>query len=138
MCRSLTLGAMLFSAALGCLPLASCDHKPAASAGPGTEETPGQAVRSQHTDRGSRLQFTRPGATPAESDGPPPARGGAVPFLVAPDGRVAAIDKQEVPSQRDGQLLFIGTEATPEEEKTLPQANLFRTTVGFLVTPLKE
>jgi WD40 repeat protein len=70
----------------------------------------------------------------------PPDRGatlptptvGAVPLIVIPEGRVNAIDKQEVPSQHDGQLLFVGAEVSreqagklsPERAKDLIKARL--------------
>lgn len=61
---------------------------------------------------------------------------GAVPLIVIPEGRIAAIDKQEVPSQEDGQILFIGTELTPEDEKTVPPGDVVTVLVYFLVTEL--
>jgi WD40 repeat protein len=57
---------------------------------------------------------------------------GALPLVVIPEGRVNAIDKQEVPAQHEGQVLFIGTEITEEEAKRLPPDLVIRARVGSL------
>ncbi|HZT82370.1 MAG TPA: hypothetical protein VFA26_19230, partial [Gemmataceae bacterium] len=40
----------------------------------------------------------------------PPAAAGGAPLIVIADARFAPVFKQDVPSQRDGQLMFIGVE----------------------------
>src|SRR5258708_4672066 len=45
----------------------------------------------------------------------PPIPIGAQPLIVISGGRVSPIDKQDVPAQHDGQILFIGTEITQDE-----------------------
>jgi WD40 repeat protein len=57
---------------------------------------------------------------------------GAQPLIAIPEGRVTAIDKQEVPAQHEGQILFIGTEITEEEAKKLPPDLVIRANVGSL------
>jgi WD40 repeat protein len=52
--------------------------------------------------------------------------------LVAIGGRVTPIDKQEVPAQHDGQILFIGTEITPAEAAKLPPERIIKARVGSL------
>jgi WD40 repeat protein len=74
---------------------------------------------------------------PATPDPGQPPIVGAVPSIVIPEGRIAAIDKQEVPSQRDGQLLFIGTEVTPDEASKLPDDMVVRYKIGYLVIRLR-
>lgn len=49
---------------------------------------------------------------------------------VAPDGRLLVTDKQEVPSERDGQLMVIGTEVRPGE--TVSPNKRLTARVGFL------
>jgi WD40 repeat protein len=79
---------------------------------------------------------TAPAATSADPAGrhepPPPVAVGAQPLIVIPEGRVTAIDKQEVPAQHEGQILFIGTEITEEEAKKLPLDLVLRARVGSL------
>ncbi|HEY7424267.1 MAG TPA: HlyD family efflux transporter periplasmic adaptor subunit [Gemmataceae bacterium] len=54
--------------------------------------------------------------------------------IVIPDGRLVNIDQQEVPSEKEGVILFYGTVVKPGEtvspEKQLPDAQL-----GFLAVP---
>jgi WD40 repeat protein len=66
----------------------------------------------------------------------PAGQVGAVPLIVIADGRVAAIDKQDVPCQHDGQLLFIGTEPTAGEE--LPPKDVMRHTISYLMTKVTD
>jgi WD40 repeat protein len=63
----------------------------------------------------------------------PVGQGGAVPLTVIPDGRVAAIDKQDVPCQHDGQLVVIGTEITEEEAAKLPKDDVTRVNLSYLM-----
>ncbi len=55
------------------------------------------------------------------------------PRVVIPDARLTAIHTVQVPSMRDGQLLFLGTELKlkPGEQ---PPANAFKQDMSFLVT----
>ncbi len=48
--------------------------------------------------------------------------------LVIPDCRLTIIDKQEVPSQRDGVLLFVGTEV--EASESVPAERLVVVSIG--------
>jgi WD40 repeat protein len=74
---------------------------------------------------------------PRDGGAPLPAgQVGAVPLVVIADGRVAAIDKQDVPCQHDGQLLFIGTEISKEEAEKLPKDDVMRYTVSYMMTKL--
>jgi WD40 repeat protein len=50
--------------------------------------------------------------------------------LTVPDARLVVFDKQEVPSERDGPLLVIGTEIKPGEP--VPEDRRFKATLGFL------
>jgi WD40 repeat protein len=52
--------------------------------------------------------------------------------ILIPDARMLPLDRQEVPSERDGQLLVIGTEYPAAE--TLPEDRRFIATVGSLLT----
>src|SRR5262249_25938659 len=55
--------------------------------------------------------------------------------LVVPGCRLVAIYRQEVPSLKDGQLLFIATEPGPSEE--IPDDRLVEVDVRFQVVPVK-
>ena len=81
---------------------------------------PGLAYGYVAQDRIVRADEDRDGAGPApeagSADRPSPVvvpvdvgHGGAL-GIVVPDGRVQVVEKQEVPSRRDGQLLFIATD----------------------------
>jgi WD40 repeat protein len=59
--------------------------------------------------------------------GPAQLPRGADPVVI-PDCRLTVIDKQDVPSQRDGELLFIGTEVDPGQ--SIPTDQLFTARVG--------
>jgi WD40 repeat protein len=48
--------------------------------------------------------------------------------IVIADARMLPLDRQEVPSERDGQLLIIGTEVAPGDQ--VPPDRLFSATVG--------
>src|SRR5262245_4184544 len=78
----------------------------------------------------------RPAAAPAAPpDRNEPAPGvpvGALPLIVIPEGRVTAVYKQEVPTQHEGQLLFIGAEITEEQSKKLPPDEVVKARVGSL------
>jgi hypothetical protein len=52
--------------------------------------------------------------------------------IVIPDARMLSLDRQEVPSEREGQLLIIGTEIQPGEK--VPEDKRYTATVGYLVT----
>ncbi|HMF12515.1 MAG TPA: HlyD family efflux transporter periplasmic adaptor subunit, partial [Gemmataceae bacterium] len=72
-------------------------------------------------------------APPDHRDPPPPSvPGGALPLIVIPEGRVNAIYKQEVPTQHEGQLLFIGAEITEEAAKKLPPDQVIKARIGSL------
>jgi WD40 repeat protein len=73
-------------------------------------------------------------AKAAQDRGEPitPVPVGAQPLIVIPGGRVTPIDKQEVPAQHDGQLLFIGTEISAAEAAKLPPDRVIRARVGSL------
>jgi hypothetical protein len=49
----------------------------------------------------------------------------ALEFYYITNGRVQSIYRQEVPAQREGKLLFLATEMTPEESKLVPQDKKF-------------
>src|SRR5579884_2976897 len=53
--------------------------------------------------------------------------------IVVPDGRIAPLEKQDVPAQRDGKLLFIGTEVPPEK---VPQDPAERDRQGIIEYPM--
>jgi len=47
--------------------------------------------------------------------------GGQAAALVIPEARVLPTDRQEVPSEHDGKLIFLGTELKPEESATVAE-----------------
>ncbi len=59
--------------------------------------------------------------------------GRATPIVIPAQFQV--LDKQEVPSERDGKLLVIGTEVVPGDQ--VPPERRFIATVGFLVLPVR-
>jgi WD40 repeat protein len=66
---------------------------------------------------------------------PEPLGGG---YLVVPLASVVAMDKQEVPAEKDGKLRFLATEIDPAERKSIPDSKIFRHELGFLaieITP---
>jgi WD40 repeat protein len=50
---------------------------------------------------------------------PLPTSVGADKFFLVQDARVQAIQRQDVPSERDGKLIFLATELTPEEQQQI-------------------
>jgi WD40 repeat protein len=58
--------------------------------------------------------------------------GGAGQALVIRGAWVTAVERQEAPSERDGKLLCIATEVTPEEEAVLPPGKVFKQKFGRL------
>lgn len=56
--------------------------------------------------------------------------------IVVPDCRLAVCDKQDVPSQREGKLLFVGTELAPGEKP--PSDQLLTITVGTETKTLRK
>jgi WD40 repeat protein/biotin carboxyl carrier protein len=54
--------------------------------------------------------------------------------LVVPDARIVPFDKEEVPSERDGTLVVIGTEIKPGEQ--VPAGRRFKATLGYLILEL--
>src|SRR5262249_32550720 len=68
----------------------------------------------------------------------PTATIGATPLVVIPEGRINAIDRQEVPAQHDGQLLFVGTELSKEEASKLPQDLVIKARIATLWVQLAQ
>jgi WD40 repeat protein len=62
---------------------------------------------------------------------------GAGQALVVQDARVMAMVKQEVPSERDGKLICLATEVTPEEEEALPPGKVFEQEFGRLLVEVR-
>ena len=72
----------------------------------------------------------------ARAFGPPAVRGKAVDPIIVPDCRLTVIDKQEVPSQREGVLLFIGTEAQTGE--AVPPDRQVQVSIGGKVKVFRQ
>jgi WD40 repeat protein/biotin carboxyl carrier protein len=53
------------------------------------------------------------------------------PWIIVADARALSLDKQEVPSERDGKLLVIGTEVSQGEQVTSDRR--FLATIGYLL-----
>jgi WD40 repeat protein len=60
----------------------------------------------------------------------PEAFGGG--SLVIPMASVLTTDKQEVPSERDGKLIFLATEIDPAERGSVPKSKILTYELGFL------
>jgi WD40 repeat protein len=110
--------------------------KPYEAPAPTSTDAPKTSVRAKPAARG---EVHAAEATVAAANAPPDRREplpavavGALPSVVIPEGRVTAMDKQEVPAQHEGQVLFIGTEITEEEAKKLPPDLVIRARVGTL------
>jgi WD40 repeat protein len=56
--------------------------------------------------------------------------------IVIPDARMMPLDRQEVPSEREGRLLVIGTEIAPGEK--VPDDKHFVATIGYLLVTVGE
>jgi WD40 repeat protein len=67
---------------------------------------------------------------------PPEAFGGG--FLVIPTASVVSMDKQDVPAEKDGKLIFLATEIGPGERDTIPKTKIFRYELGFLAFEISE
>ncbi len=52
--------------------------------------------------------------------------------LIVQDARILAVERQEVPAERDGKLICLATEITPEEESTVPKERIFWQKFGVL------
>jgi hypothetical protein len=107
---------------------------PTASPAPGA---PGAGAAKKPAAKGELHAAEAPAAgaaaPPDRREPPPPSVPiGALPLIVIPEGRVNAIYKQEVPTQHEGQLLFIGAEITEEEAKKLPPDEVIKARVGSL------
>jgi len=85
-----------------------------------------------------------PAGQPAKADElPPPVQGGpwtrvvaVTPRVIIPGARLTALLSPQVPSMRDGQLLFLGTEikVKPTEQ---PPAGAFQAEMNYLVTEVQ-
>jgi hypothetical protein len=70
------------------------------------------------------------------NDQVPRAFGGG--YLVIPQSSVVAMDRQDVPAEKDGKLIFLATEIGPAERATIPPTKSLTFELGFLaieVTP---
>lgn len=90
------------------------------------------AVRSDTEKQGTTARsgdkqapLYEPGDTPTVES---TQRGSAVDPIVIADCRINVIDKQDVPSQKDGVLLFVGREARPDE--VVPPERLMTVEIG--------
>jgi len=52
-------------------------------------------------------------------------------FLIVQDARVISTEKQEVPSEREGKLIFLGTEVDPQQPRP-SEDKIIKYEVGFL------
>src|SRR5262249_47265581 len=110
------------------------------SSAPSTPDKPQSNARKQPESK--RVVQAAETQVVAAASKAPPDRGeplpsvpvGAQPLIVIPEGRVNAMDRQDVPIQyeKGGQLLFIGRESTPEEASKLPPAEVTKARVASL------
>lgn len=84
----------------------------------------GKASPSHPSGESGRALYEPPAAKPVEGAG---RAAGFEPVVIA-DCRINVIDKQDVPSQRDGVLLFMGREVRPGE--VVPEERLVTVEVG--------
>jgi WD40 repeat protein len=110
--------------------------RPADSTPPSPTDAPRAGAAKKPIAKGQAQAPEAPvvaAAGPQDRREPLPAvAAGAQPVLTIPEGRVTAIDRQEVPAQHDGQILFIGTELTKAEASKLPPERRIRALVGGL------
>jgi WD40 repeat protein len=104
-------------AGLGLLVLLGCGSAD-------TRELPGTAAST--TSGGAAPAVAR--AVPLDGANAAPRLGGSIDPIVIYGCRIRVIDRQEVPSQRDGVLLFIGTAVKPGEN--VPEDHLIRIKEG--------
>jgi WD40 repeat protein len=104
-------------------PPTSDDGSPAVTPKPATSRGVAHAAEANQSDRKAPL---------------PTAVVGATPLVVIPEGRINAIDRQEVPTQHDGQLLFVGTEISKEEASKLPADMVIKARIASLWVQLAQ
>ena len=79
-------------------------------------------------DRPSQSEETQDPTTPSQPKvstiGPRQALGQQM--VVVKDARFVSTTKRDIPSERDGKLLVVGTEITPEEEAKLPGSKILK------------
>jgi len=79
-------------------------------------------------DRPSQAEETQDPTTPSQPKvstiGPRQTPGQQM--VVVKDARFVSTTKRDIPSERDGKLLVVGTEITPEEEAKLPGSKILK------------
>jgi WD40 repeat protein/multidrug efflux pump subunit AcrA (membrane-fusion protein) len=103
------------------LGMAACD----ASALPGAEEKPA-AKPAPAPPASSKPLYPPAAASPAPSATSP--RGRVADPIVLPDCRLTVVEKEDVPGQQDGFLVFIGTDIKPGE--VVPPDRLLTVKIG--------
>jgi WD40 repeat protein len=100
------------------------------------KEKPGEQAAARHAeaDADGRARFGKalPDEVPGRSATPPPATQTAARFydpIVIPEARLVPFQTEEVPSQREGAIQFIGTEIT-KDVKAPPGAEVKPDTLG--------
>ncbi|MSR30931.1 MAG: HlyD family efflux transporter periplasmic adaptor subunit [Gemmataceae bacterium] len=76
------------------------------------------------------------GKSPEGPKTSPVSRPGINQPLVIPNARITAVERQDVPSEKEGKLLFMGTDVKPARE--VPEKDKFAFRVGFLALELAE
>lgn len=126
----ITLDGILASGALVAQPQGKDEAGPlAAMIGPNLRNASGEGLTSPLRN-GMSVVLNNTLQTPAEAPAETFRRQGNP--VVIPDGRVVPVDKQEVPSQRDGTLLLIGTEVPAEKVPDVPPRLLIKAVVGYV------
>lgn len=100
---------------------------------PTAPATDAPAVTPKPKERATPREETQPGVVVSTTAAPTVAR---INPIIGSDARILIINKQEVPSERDGPLLVIGTDVAPGE--TVPEDRRVTATIGFLIIPAKE
>src|SRR5690349_3496405 len=110
------------------------ESRPArAAAGPAADVEPERPAEARRAE--PRTAPDRPTqVTVIET--PPQAFGGG--DLVVQGASMTSTDKQDVPAEKDGKLIFLATEIDPAERASIPKSKIFTYELGFLaieITP---
>jgi WD40 repeat protein len=109
------------SAVAGARPVADGGEEAPARPDPSPRDTEKKATSSVDDDKNASLTEMQ-----AAASGPQP--------LIIQDGRLLPLELQDVPSEHDGKLLFLGTEVRPGE--VVPKDKLLEFDVSILVVPV--
>jgi WD40 repeat protein len=92
----------------------------------------------RQADRGTGEDVPESGRSVRVEAGPPPLRVAEAVLsadsrsLYIQEGRLVPVDKEEIPAEAEGRLLFIGKPYTPREGEVLPEDRFYRVDVPFL------